>query len=95
MERVEASFIKHFANANRRHGMRDLRPRAKRDKHRVTFFVGKMLGTVRFYCILENLHYNFFSLEGSRAPLVSPPMPTRTLLRPVTALPNQQNLEVK
>lgn len=44
MERVEASFIKHFANANRRHGMRDLRPRAKRDKHRVTFFVGCFFG---------------------------------------------------
>nr|GEU30294.1 hypothetical protein [Tanacetum cinerariifolium] len=44
MERVEASFIKHFANANRRHGMRDLRPRAKRDKHRVTFLVGCFFG---------------------------------------------------
>ncbi|KAL4577275.1 hypothetical protein LXL04_013381 [Taraxacum kok-saghyz] len=42
MERVEAAFIKHFANANRRQGMRDLRPRAKRDKHRLTFFIGKL-----------------------------------------------------
>lgn len=44
MERVEAAFIKHFANANRRQGMRDLRPRAKRDNHRVTFFVGCFFG---------------------------------------------------
>lgn len=42
MERVETAFIKHFANANRRHGMSDLRPRARREMHRVTFFVGKL-----------------------------------------------------
>ncbi|KAJ9540763.1 hypothetical protein OSB04_027269 [Centaurea solstitialis] len=44
MERVEAAFIKHFANANRRQGMRDLRPRAKRDNHGVTFFMGCFFG---------------------------------------------------
>ncbi|KAI3520858.1 hypothetical protein L1887_10310 [Cichorium endivia] len=44
MERVEAAFIKHFANANRRQGMRDMRPRAKRDKHRITFFIGCFFG---------------------------------------------------
>nr|XP_043632588.1 phosphate transporter PHO1 homolog 9-like [Erigeron canadensis] len=44
MTRVEAVFIKHFANANRRRGMRDLRPKAKREKHRVTFFVGCFFG---------------------------------------------------
>ncbi|KAL8247078.1 hypothetical protein R6Q59_008294 [Mikania micrantha] len=44
MERVEATFITHFANANRSQGMSDLRPRAKRDKHRVTFFVGCFFG---------------------------------------------------
>nr|XP_043634553.1 phosphate transporter PHO1 homolog 9-like [Erigeron canadensis] len=44
MERIEAVFIKHFANGNRRQGMRDLRPRGKRDKHRVTFFVGCFFG---------------------------------------------------
>ena len=43
MERVEAAFIKHFANANHRQGMRDLRPRAKRDKHRLTFFIGNLI----------------------------------------------------
>ncbi|KAI3799107.1 hypothetical protein L1987_34397 [Smallanthus sonchifolius] len=44
MERVETAFITHFANANRSQGMRDLRPRAKRDKHRLTFFVGCFFG---------------------------------------------------
>ncbi|CAH1437608.1 unnamed protein product [Lactuca virosa] len=44
MERVEAAFIKHFSNANRRQGMRDLRPRSKRDKHRITFFIGCFFG---------------------------------------------------
>ncbi|KAK9061790.1 hypothetical protein SSX86_018973 [Deinandra increscens subsp. villosa] len=44
MERVEAAFITHFANANRSQGMRDLRPRARRDKHQVSFFVGCFFG---------------------------------------------------
>ncbi|KAI3794027.1 hypothetical protein L1987_36652 [Smallanthus sonchifolius] len=44
MERVETAFITHFANANRSQGMRNLRPRAKRDKHRLTFFVGCFFG---------------------------------------------------
>ncbi|MBA0837731.1 hypothetical protein Goarm_009867, partial [Gossypium armourianum] len=37
LERVEATFIKHFSNANRTKGMNILRPKAKRDRHRVTF----------------------------------------------------------
>ncbi|XP_022005375.1 phosphate transporter PHO1 homolog 9 isoform X2 [Helianthus annuus] len=44
MERVESAFITHFANANRSLGMKDLRPRAKKDKHGVTFFVGCFFG---------------------------------------------------
>ncbi|KAG6763945.1 hypothetical protein POTOM_031395 [Populus tomentosa] len=42
LERVEATFIKHFANSNRREGMDSLRPKAKREKHSVTFFSGKI-----------------------------------------------------
>ena len=41
MERVEATFIKHFANANRTKGMNILRPKAKRERHRITFATGK------------------------------------------------------
>ncbi|KAL0792609.1 hypothetical protein Bca101_063986 [Brassica carinata] len=40
MSRVEATFIKHFANGNHRDGMKCLRPKAKREKHRITYFLG-------------------------------------------------------
>ncbi|KAE8732042.1 Phosphate transporter PHO1-like protein 5 [Hibiscus syriacus] len=40
MERVEATFIKHFSNANRTKGMNFLRPKTKRERHRITFFTG-------------------------------------------------------
>nr|GMD54069.1 phosphate transporter PHO1 homolog 9-like [Ipomoea batatas] len=44
MERTEATFIKHFANGNRRKGMSVLRPHVKREKHRITFFLGLFSG---------------------------------------------------
>ncbi|KAI9389772.1 hypothetical protein POPTR_008G090300v4 [Populus trichocarpa] len=44
LERLEATFIKHFANSNRREGMDSLRPKAKREKHSVTFFSGFFSG---------------------------------------------------
>ncbi|XP_019195148.1 PREDICTED: phosphate transporter PHO1 homolog 3-like isoform X2 [Ipomoea nil] len=44
MERTEATFIKHFANGNRRKGMSVLRPHVKREKHRITFFHGLFSG---------------------------------------------------
>ncbi|CAN4079405.1 unnamed protein product [Withania somnifera] len=44
IERVEATFIKHFVNGNRRKGMKSLRPQAKRETHRVTFFMGLFFG---------------------------------------------------
>ncbi|KAF8390163.1 hypothetical protein HHK36_024685 [Tetracentron sinense] len=40
MERVEATFIKHFSNSNRSKGMNILRPKAKRERHRTTFLSG-------------------------------------------------------
>lgn len=43
MERVEATFIKHFSNSNRSKGMNILRPTAKRERHRTTFSTGKIL----------------------------------------------------
>ncbi|XP_010258281.1 PREDICTED: phosphate transporter PHO1 homolog 3-like [Nelumbo nucifera] len=46
MERVEATFIKHFANSNRSRGMNILRPKAKPERHRVTFSVGYLSGCV-------------------------------------------------
>ncbi|CAH2044974.1 unnamed protein product [Thlaspi arvense] len=44
MSRVEATFIKHFANGNHREGMKCLRPKAKREKHRITYFLGFLSG---------------------------------------------------
>jgi len=43
MSRVEATFIKHFANGNHREGMKCLRPKTKREKHRITYFLGTQL----------------------------------------------------
>ncbi|KAI3726121.1 hypothetical protein L1987_65918 [Smallanthus sonchifolius] len=44
IERVELAFVKHFCNGNRHQGMNILRPKAKREKHRITFFVGCFFG---------------------------------------------------
>ncbi|KAI3784850.1 hypothetical protein L1987_43957 [Smallanthus sonchifolius] len=44
IERVESVFIKHFCNGDRNRGMNTLRPKSKREKHRVTFFVGCFFG---------------------------------------------------
>ncbi|KAG6651094.1 hypothetical protein CIPAW_06G087800 [Carya illinoinensis] len=44
LERVEAIFIKNFSNSNRRKGMESLRPKAKREKHSVTFLSGFFSG---------------------------------------------------
>ncbi|KAF3583459.1 hypothetical protein F2Q69_00026652 [Brassica cretica] len=46
MEHVEATFIKHFANANRTKGMNILRPKAKRERHRLTFSTGFSAGCI-------------------------------------------------
>ncbi|XP_075090809.1 phosphate transporter PHO1 homolog 9 [Nicotiana tabacum] len=43
-ERVEVTFINHFVNGNRRKGMKVLRPQAKRETHRVTYFMGLFSG---------------------------------------------------
>ncbi|XP_057768662.1 phosphate transporter PHO1 homolog 9-like [Salvia miltiorrhiza] len=42
--KLEASFIKHFANGNRREGMKVLRPGAKRERHGATFLLGLFTG---------------------------------------------------
>ncbi|KAG2261580.1 hypothetical protein Bca52824_068659 [Brassica carinata] len=46
IQRVEATFIKHFANGNRRKGMNILRPQMKRERHRLTFSTGFSAGCV-------------------------------------------------
>jgi hypothetical protein len=44
VERVEATVTKHFFNGNRRKGMNSLRKPSKREKHRITFFLGLLAG---------------------------------------------------
>ncbi|XP_059655037.1 phosphate transporter PHO1 homolog 3-like isoform X2 [Cornus florida] len=44
MDRVEATFIKHFSNSNRSKGMNVLRPKAKTERHRTTFSTGVVVG---------------------------------------------------
>eukprot|EP00258_Populus_trichocarpa_P033000 XP_024449019.1 phosphate transporter PHO1 homolog 9-like [Populus trichocarpa] len=44
MERVEATFIKHFSNGNHRKGMNTLRPKPKKERHRITFSMGFFTG---------------------------------------------------
>ncbi|KAK6129270.1 hypothetical protein DH2020_036979 [Rehmannia glutinosa] len=44
IERLEATFIKHFANGNRRKGIKSLKPRHKKERHRTTFFLGLFTG---------------------------------------------------
>ncbi|KAL3525909.1 hypothetical protein ACH5RR_014281 [Cinchona calisaya] len=43
-ERVEATIIKHFSNGNHSEGMKLLRPQTKRERHRITFFLGLFTG---------------------------------------------------
>ncbi|XP_039059882.1 phosphate transporter PHO1 homolog 3-like isoform X3 [Hibiscus syriacus] len=44
MERVEATFIKHFANSNRSKGMNILRPKTRKQRHTTTFYTGFFAG---------------------------------------------------
>lgn len=46
MERVESTFIKHFSNSNRGKGMKILRQKAKKEKHKVTFTLGQISATM-------------------------------------------------
>ncbi|XP_073018921.1 phosphate transporter PHO1 homolog 3-like isoform X1 [Primulina eburnea] len=44
IERLEAAFIKHFTNGNHRKGMKSLKPKHKKERHRTTFFLGVFTG---------------------------------------------------
>ncbi|KAG9146923.1 hypothetical protein Leryth_021560 [Lithospermum erythrorhizon] len=44
LNRVEEIFVKHFSNSNRRDGMKLLRPKRRREQHRITFFSGFFAG---------------------------------------------------
>ncbi|RZC80972.1 hypothetical protein C5167_043539, partial [Papaver somniferum] len=61
LERVEATFVKHFCNSNRRKGMKSLRPTMKKGKHKTTFLLGYFAGCTTAllfaYIILHMLMY--------------------------------------
>ncbi|CAL5333049.1 unnamed protein product [Camellia sinensis] len=44
MDMVEATLIKHFLNSNRSKEMNNLRPKVKRERHRITFSLGFLFG---------------------------------------------------
>lgn len=44
IEKLEAAFIKHFANGDRSEGMKFLRPGDKKERHRTTFSLGLFTG---------------------------------------------------
>ncbi|KAH1092224.1 hypothetical protein J1N35_019481 [Gossypium stocksii] len=44
MGKVEDTYVKHFANGNRRKGLKTLRPQAKKERHRITFLYGFFSG---------------------------------------------------
>ncbi|KAK8579596.1 hypothetical protein V6N13_142779 [Hibiscus sabdariffa] len=67
MERVEATFIKHFSNANRTKGMNFLRPKAKTERHRITFstgFLGGCMTSLLIALILAIRLTNVMDSEG-------------------------------
>ncbi|KAL0381041.1 UNVERIFIED_CONTAM: Phosphate transporter [Sesamum angustifolium] len=67
IERLEATFIKHFTNGNRGKGMKSLRPRDKKEKHRTTFFLGLFTGcsTALVAGIFVSIHArNLLNHEG-------------------------------
>ncbi|OVA12219.1 SPX [Macleaya cordata] len=68
MERVEATFIKHFTNSNRSKGIRILRPKAKRERHRITFSLGVFCGCTAalIVALIAIIHArNIIRKEGS------------------------------
>ena len=53
MERVEAIFIKHFSNSNPGKGMKILRQKTMREKHRLTFTLGQVSATICIFIYLK------------------------------------------
>ncbi|XVF14313.1 hypothetical protein REPUB_Repub09cG0048300 [Reevesia pubescens] len=67
MERVEATYVKHFANGNHRKGMKTLRPKAKKERHRITFLYGFFSGCsiALIVAIIVNIHArNLLNSQG-------------------------------
>jgi hypothetical protein len=48
LEKVESTFIRNFTHSNHKKGRELLRPKMKRQRHRITFFTGKWYKTMLF-----------------------------------------------
>ncbi|RWR84004.1 phosphate transporter PHO1 3-like protein [Cinnamomum micranthum f. kanehirae] len=69
LERVEATFIKHFSNSNRRKGMNTLKPTARRERHMTTFLLGFAAGCSIALLVALNLIVrtrNIYNKAGSK-----------------------------
>ncbi|GER45830.1 EXS (ERD1/XPR1/SYG1) family protein [Striga asiatica] len=67
IERLESTFIKHFSNGNRRKGIKSLKPGHKKERHRVTFFLGLFTGCsiALIAAIIVSIHArNLLNHEG-------------------------------
>ncbi|KAK8695841.1 hypothetical protein V6N13_000988 [Hibiscus sabdariffa] len=58
LEKVEETYVKHFANGNHRKGLKTLRPQAKKERHRTTFLNGFFSGCsiALIVAIIVNIH---------------------------------------
>ncbi|KAL1194536.1 Phosphate transporter PHO1-like protein [Cardamine amara subsp. amara] len=65
MLRVESIFVEHFANSNRSKGMNLLRPKAKKEQHRVTFSTGFFAGCTVSLVIALGLFIHARNIMGT------------------------------
>lgn len=56
MDRVEVTFIKHFANSNRKKGLYALKPKTRKQKHAVS----ASLGTIAVLIASFFVHFRYF-----------------------------------
>ncbi|VVA92380.1 unnamed protein product [Arabis nemorensis] len=72
--RVESNFVEHFANSNRSKGMNLLRPKVKKEKHRITFstgfFVGCTVSLVIALCLFTHAR-NIIGANGHKLYMVT------------------------
>ncbi|CAA3017423.1 phosphate transporter PHO1 homolog 9-like [Olea europaea subsp. europaea] len=69
IEKLEATFIKHFSNGNRRKGMNSLKTQVKKERHMITFFLGLFTGCsiALVVAIIVSIHgRNLLNHEGRR-----------------------------
>ncbi|KAK8598478.1 hypothetical protein V6N13_094447 [Hibiscus sabdariffa] len=74
LEKVEQTFVKHFANGNHRKGLKTLRPQAKKERHRTTFLNGFFSGCsiALIVAIIVNIHArNILRSQGKERYMVN------------------------